>query len=207
MKTSVYEAGMHIPMQRDGMVLSTSGSTYCYQSDNSTCAGYRCERNETVWRVWYTENEKVIELRIGGWSLCLALAQETRPATKDNKQHDVAQMSLLLKLKDERTPEMSNMSGWTFDQFLNSQLSCHVLIFYAKPISQNTAESRRDRLKINEPVNAGALRYCLTARFVKYSISGKQTSDPWTFSFTSPWCVYVCVVFVCAFTQTPDVLA
>lgn len=69
------------------------------------------------------------------------------------------------------------MSIWTFDQFLNSQLSCHVLILYAKPISQNTAESQRDGLKINEPVNAGALRYCLTTRFVKYSISGKQT-DP-----------------------------
>lgn len=95
---------------------------------------------------------------------------------------------------------MSNTSIWTFDQFLNSQLSCQVLILYAKPISDNTVESQRDRLKINEPVNAGALCYCLTAHFVKYSISGKQTLDPWTFSFTSPWCVCV-FIFVCVYSD------
>ncbi len=95
---------------------------------------------------------------------------------------------------------MSDTSIWTFDQFFNFQLSCHVLILYAQPISDNTVESQHDRLKINEPVNAGTLCYCLTAHFVKYSISGKQTLDPWTSSFTSPWCVCVCVcvcVYVC----------
>ncbi len=102
---------------------------------------------------------------------------------------------------------MSDTSFWTFDQFFYSQLSCHVLILYAKPISDNTVESQHDRLKINEPVNAGTLCYCLTTRFVKYSISGKQTLDPWTFSFTSPGvCVCVCVCMcvclcLCVFTQ------
>lgn len=121
--------------------------------------------------------------------------QKRRQATQCSRK---CHCYLKCEMKGEKTPEMSDTSIWTFDQFLNSQLSCHVLILYAKPISDNTVESQCDRLKINEPVNANALCYCLTAHFVKYSISGKQTLDPWTFSFTSPWSV---------FTQMPDVLS
>lgn len=70
---------------------------------------------------------------------------------------------------------MSNLSIWTFDSFLNSLLSCCVLILYAKPIPENTAGLLLGWLKINGAVNVGALCYFLTAHFVIYSISGKNT--------------------------------
>lgn len=64
---------------------------------------------------------------------------------KDNTLHGVLQMSLQPKLRDDGTPEISNMPIWSFDRF--SQLSCHVLILYAKPISQNTVRISARQVK------------------------------------------------------------
>lgn len=59
-------------------------------------------------------------------------------------------------------------------------------------------ESQRDRLKINEPVNAGALRYCLTA-YALLNIQSRESKHWITELLASPLpgvSLCVCVFYV-----------